>query len=836
MGQIVRLSESKTGQIVRLFDDKCFVDAKKLSVEAGEISVVTITRQGTFTDPRYGEVSLTQEMFESLITNFNNNSYGQDIFLDLSHEPANGAAATVKRLFTDGKKLCAEVEWYQFGIDAVKKKGMKYLSAEIHPNYIDNETGQEYGPTLLGAALTPRPCIKHLDAVQLSESTYLSEQLTKNLELSDMLKKYLLLLTAAIKGLALSEAAKAKFIEFGKTAFDGIEDEAKAKIILSELTDTAKAAVGTPAEAINLNMPGLGEADVLALMAKQRQKEQDTIKKLSEQKGANIKKYSDAINGSEGLDDDIKTILLKSTELITGEMADSQIVALSQGQITFGNQLAAQKKLQGFGADTGAVGSLQLGQPSSSGLKLQELVHAQLKNTSAFALKEIKLSEKLIPFASQVLGQFDQLNQSTIASEVKKLSDSNTSMSDVDLPIGFQREVLRESLCDLNILNLVQTLVDATATATTQIPYELRDVSGVLNQGVVFERQGIHKSKVSQRMDLAYAHAMKIAFDVTGEVMHFSRSSVINWDAWARNIATAARVMRELLAARLANEMQRIADANGAVAIVGEDIAAQLDGAKSVIKTAKFPIVQPFQECDLQGNAINAEENPIVLVITGTTITPFDGSGKQAAGTYYQIINHNLGYILLVDEAGEVVTPDSAAATISYSHATNIVKFDLDVPAETTLEKHLNGVLQKIGSAKAAMKSDLFVKPDFLLMSSTVNDICTNAEAFTVSAKRDGSDTNSEGDLEKIKSIAAYSSDQPGIHLGDERIIMGQKGALSYVVVKPFTLSEIQEGRDENGVLNDTKECYGTEMNAIRCPLPLRNRFKSIILYSATNR
>jgi hypothetical protein len=55
--------------------------------------------------------------------------------------------------------------------------------------------------------------------------------------------------------------------------------------------------------------------------------------------------------------------------------------------------------------------------------------------------------------------------------------------------------------------------------------------------------------------------------------MHFTRSSAINWDAYARNVESNARVMRELIAMRICNELQRSADAYGAVEVtnfVGE--------------------------------------------------------------------------------------------------------------------------------------------------------------------------------------------------------------------------------------------------------------------------
>ncbi|WP_237582883.1 hypothetical protein [Photobacterium halotolerans] len=71
-------------------------------------SVVTITRTGKFYDPRYGEFELTQQMFDALVKNFNENVYGQEINIDIAHQPEYGAGAVVRRLFTDRGRLRAE--------------------------------------------------------------------------------------------------------------------------------------------------------------------------------------------------------------------------------------------------------------------------------------------------------------------------------------------------------------------------------------------------------------------------------------------------------------------------------------------------------------------------------------------------------------------------------------------------------------------------------------------------------------------------------------------------------------------------------------------------------
>lgn len=60
-------------------------------------------------------------------------------------------------------------------------------------------------------------------------------------------------------------------------------------------------------------------------------------------------------------------------------------------------------------------------------------------------------------------------------------------MTNTTLPYGVVREVIRESLHDLNVLNLVRTLTDFTAQQTTQIPYEKRQTTEIVNSGIVSE-------------------------------------------------------------------------------------------------------------------------------------------------------------------------------------------------------------------------------------------------------------------------------------------------------------------------------------------------------------
>lgn len=841
----IQLEAPNSAKTVRFLASAVSVDAEQ------KTSVVTITRTGKFYDPRYGHFEISTTMLQSMVNNFNQGVFGQDIFIDKAHNPSDGAAGTITRLFLDGNKLRGEVAWTPFGQELIEKKGYRYLSAEFIENFVSNEEPHtEHGPTLLAAGLVVRPCIKNLDRVELSESEdfdgiqLISQQLAVTLSEELNVEKLIKLFEAALANKKLSEKAIAKWVETAKKVLEGISDETQQKALMANLQDTALALAETSPETVpNVTVntsTGLTEEAVKSLFEKLESDKAKALSDTESKRKANVKLFTEQVNGTDGLSDGVKAKLLKSADLITAEMTESQVKALATQQIVLGEELEAQTKLasMGFQGGHGPMGSVVLASGhNANAMKLAEDVRKQLKQTSAFSNGNIRLSETVDPFVDKVLSLFDSQYNQHLNREYKVLSGEEGSVSDTSLPYAFRREVIREALHDMNILQLVAAETDPGAQATTQIPYEERKAFKGRNDGLVFERGGIPKAGVTQKMDMAYINAMKIAFNVSNEMMHFTRVSGVNWDAWGRHVATCSRILREIVVRRLANEMLRISDSLAAVEVSAENIAAQLDGSNTVVKTAAFPVVRPHQVFDLEGKTVGNTSNPITIMFGATEILPFDGSGKQAAGTYYVLANCNLGYIQFVDETGEVVTPDEATATITYYRATNVAMFDIDLPAETKLEQHLNGLLRKIGNRKAVMKDDRFQEPNFLLMSNTLNDMCTNADQFVVRLKRDGSDTNSMGDLAAIKALPAWSTNAPGIDLGDERILMGQRGTSHYRVAKVFAMSEMQEGRDpDTGELNGTKEAYGEEYNAIHTPKPLADRYTSVVVYSATGR
>lgn len=840
------------------------VISERLTLELGEAarSVVTITRTGVFYDPRYGEFSISPALLDEMVRNFIARTYGQDIHVDVSHHSENGSAGKFVRLFIDGDRLRGEVEWTPYGRKAITERGYQYLSADIDMNFHDNESRLAHGAVLRGAGLTIRPVIKRLDPVQLSEpaslhwtlaaqftqeaktimNTHLKTLLTRLSELKlaePLIKQLSEAFTTAAKTLGENDAALTALVEQFAATAKTLAEQLGEKPAVIQLTVQPSAVLSATTD---LKM--LSEDDVKRILAEQQTAQAETTRKLAETQATLREKFRTLLNDAPGLktlSEPQRTVLLAAESLIEPGMTEGQVKALADQQIQVGDQWVVSQKLASMGWNRTTAGTthIQMGEDHTP-LRLQETIDQHLKTSLPYGNGRLKLTEdsKLRPGVRRILAEFDRLNAEALHAEALRLADGGpTTVSNITVPAGFQRTVIREALSDLAVLDLVQMLTDPSAQATTSIPYELRRPGTLLNDGIVYEGAGIPRASIEQKLETAYVNKMALSLLISNEVVHFSRSSVIDWDAYGRNVESNARIMNELVARRIANEFQRAADAFGATARTAENIASQLTGSNSLIKTANWPVVRPRLVRDLQGNPVGSAENPIVLTVNNVALSEYDGSGTQSAGTYWRPENYNLGMIRLVNQLGVPQTPTaSTTCTISYSSANNISKFDLKLPANTTLEHHLNGALRAIGARKATLNTDRYLLPDFMLMSPVLNDILTNAEQFAAEAQRAGSALSGSGDLATVKAIPAYGTNAPNIDLGDDRILMGQRGTLSYTVVKPFMTGQPFEAVNSAGLPTGQRIAYGEEYNSINVPAAIRYRLTSVIVYDSDAR
>ncbi len=819
---------------------------------------VTVTRAGQFWDERYGDFEITGPMLAEMVRNFERRTYGQDIFLDVAHRPEDGSAGKITRLWVEGERLLADVDWTPYGIGAVQERGYQYLSAEFVDDYTDNEQRRRHGALLLGAALTIRPVIKRLDPIQLSEPTAIHRALTAQLltEATATMNKHLEALRKRLAEFGLAPEVIDQLAKTFESSAKALGEDDKALQGLAEsfagTGKTLSEAIGDRPATVNLTLASpppaveppktLSEEDVRRLLAEERKREAQAAaaaaKSLAERK-AQFRALLEASESVKALAEPQRAALMAAESLIAANFAAEQVEALAGQQLKLAEQMAVTAKLAALGWNGQGSTRIQAGELNGP-RKLQESIDQHLRDSPESGNRRLKLTpdDKLRASVRCILAEFDRAHARELAEEAKLMADGGTTSTlNVGLPVGYQRTVLREALADLKILDLVNVRTDPNAGAVTMIPYEERKVGAIVNDGIVYESQPIPRASITQLFDPAYVNQQKLSLKITNEAIFFSQHSLIDWDAYARNVDSNARIVQELVARRIANEMQRAADAYGATAHTAEDVAAQLAGASSLIKTSAFPIVRPRQVKDLRGNAVGVPENPVVVTVNGVGLGAYDGSGEQPAGLYYYVENYNLGFIRLVDQAGVPQTPAaSGACTVTYSEAHNLSKFDLKLPAGTSLEDHMNGLLRVFGARKAQMLADRYILPDFALMSPTLNDAATNAKQFAAEAARPGSALTATGDLATLKGISSFGTTAPGIDLGDERILLGQRGTLTYTVVKPFVTGAPFEAVDSSGRPTAEKIAYGEEYNAIHVPKPLYNRFTSLIAYDSDAR
>jgi phage I-like protein len=122
--------------------------------------IIKILHTGNFT--HYGDTfELTDETFKSFMKNFRDKVVGTDPPIDFSHDSWGAAAGWIIDLIINDDSLYAKIKWTDAGLEALASKEYRYFSATFTFNYFDGSTGDTYGSTLLGGALTNIPFMRH---------------------------------------------------------------------------------------------------------------------------------------------------------------------------------------------------------------------------------------------------------------------------------------------------------------------------------------------------------------------------------------------------------------------------------------------------------------------------------------------------------------------------------------------------------------------------------------------------------------------------------------------------------------------------------------------------
>jgi hypothetical protein len=131
--------------------------------------VIPAARVATMQHPWWGTLYFDHDLFDSFQDNFDTNVVGRDLIVDAEHG-RNGyfgdmALGWVDRVYTEDDIFNMHADPTKLGKEHLGRS-YRYASITYHPNYVDQETSIEYGPTLLGVAATNNPFVHRNQPIQ----------------------------------------------------------------------------------------------------------------------------------------------------------------------------------------------------------------------------------------------------------------------------------------------------------------------------------------------------------------------------------------------------------------------------------------------------------------------------------------------------------------------------------------------------------------------------------------------------------------------------------------------------------------------------------------------
>ena len=830
--------------------------------DGAKTSWVTVTRTGTFTDPRYGSFDITPAMLAQMVANFEARVLGQDVFIDVNHNHAAGAAGQVLKLAVEGTRLRALVQWTEFGVDAVRKRGFSYLSADYHEDWRDNEKGLPHGVVLLGAGLTTRPVIKHLDRVQLAEGDTDDDEagtklaihphLLKTLE--SAMNKHLIALRTKLLSLGLTEEQIKPIIAAATKQLEAVaDDEAKSLALVDTFNAAGEAlhahlktlAAGAVPGAITLQVAGGLDATAVAtevqrvLSAQAAAAAADTATLAGK-----TKLLADTVNASTTLAEDVKAATVAElTPLVTKELSDDQVKRLAEFALAQAAKASAATQLALLGYRPPS-GSLHITVEGGNQIKaLQQQIDKRLGfETMPEAQRFERTGGKLLAqnkaFADKALAQYDEINGHRLSAEHKLLAAGTGQIGDFGVPAVFERTVLREALYQLTGLSFVD-VGTAPMAAVLQIPYSYRDTSAAgASKLRVYELGAIQNAGVIQTYEEARPIPQKLAFKLSNEMRYLLAAAPIDFDPLAENVRNVIRIVGEDTDKTIQNEVLRSADEASVVAGQSDTLTAQVNGTNKIFVLTQFPVVRPRKVYDLKGVQQGATVNPITVTLNAIARTEYVAGVTLAAGLYW-VMDYNLGEIRFLNELGVLQTPTAAwVLTVVYSYTTNVSKHDLDAASYSpaTVANVYDNLLTKIGARKVVIENDRYYMANLLLMSGAVDNALGQATTFQANSSRPGTGLNADGSVGMVKGISAYNTRAPGLDTADTRIVVGQRGNTRFRMMRPFQMAEMQQARDGSGFFVGAQDGYGEQFFACHTPTQLKNANTSVVLYSTAGR
>lgn len=140
-------------------------------------SWIMLMPEGEFDHPQYGKLEFSRKKLEEFKSNFDSRVRHIDIALDQDHDGGKATGWLEKLAIRDGG-LYGLVRWTPLGEQLLRDQIYRYFSPEFG-KFTDPQNGKVFNNVIIGGALTNRPFLKNMDAVQLKARFERPGQYTK---------------------------------------------------------------------------------------------------------------------------------------------------------------------------------------------------------------------------------------------------------------------------------------------------------------------------------------------------------------------------------------------------------------------------------------------------------------------------------------------------------------------------------------------------------------------------------------------------------------------------------------------------------------------------------
>lgn len=342
---------------------------------------------------------------------------------------------------------------------------------------------------------------------------------------------------------------------------------------------------------------------------------------------------------------------------------------------------------------------------------------------------------------------------------------------------------------------------------------------------------------------------LKQGFVVTKEAERELKSGPMKYDVIAANMASLSSRFQRIIDQAISTEMLGRADEYGAIKVLEEAVAASEAeeltedvnipvGSNAKIKVSLLcghtsplnveciaPVVRPRKTIWLDRLGRKQEEwiNDIIVKNSSGKVLR-QGRWIASKGLITNKNGLEADYAVDFENACVYFKEDAISKTalpkISYSYATNIVFFNLNIPKalEENSARYYNKLLELMDIQKAYMGSaPRYVTPDFALGSLNAMALVKQAELFYQKASPNGTTLGGNNYFAKRNGLDLCEHNAPWA-AGDSRILLGKKNAVRFGMGSPYELEGPYPYR-ANGGYTSAKEYFATQQVAINTPL-----------------